>query len=70
MRDSDHRNCVFNWLCLYHNCINKPARWCELLGVKVIDPDGWRGKNGRPLEDKIGLPEFMQRIYQCTISYR
>lgn len=42
--------------------------WADLLGYRIYDPDGWRGKNGRPLTDLIDREEFDQRIVLCTIS--
>jgi hypothetical protein len=67
MANADHRNCVFNWLCLNYNKELEPERWAALLGIKIIDTDGWRGTKGRSFEDPIGLTEFMQRVFQCTI---
>jgi hypothetical protein len=26
-------------------CRRTPGEWCEMFGVKVVDPDGWRGRN-------------------------
>lgn len=70
MLDMKHRfytEIVWDWLVMYGTQQLPAKEWADLLHIKIIDPDGWRGKNGRPLEDKISLTEFMQRIYQCTI---
>lgn len=42
--------------------------WCDLTGIHLYDPDGWRGKDGRPLTDLIDREEFDRRIVLCTIS--
>lgn len=44
--------------------------WCDLLGIRLYDPDGWRGPKGRPLTDLIDKEEFDRRIMICTISLK
>lgn len=48
------------------NALKTPAEWCLLEGVEILDPDGWRGHNGRPWEDPITLAEFRERLIACT----
>lgn len=43
-----------------------PAEWCRIEGVEILDPDGWRGANGRPWNDPITLAEFQERLVVCT----
>lgn len=44
-----------------------PAVWCKLKGFKIMDPDGWRGANGRMFDDPITEQEFNYRASQSTI---
>jgi hypothetical protein len=46
--------------------LKTPDDWCRTQGVQVLDPDGWRGRNGRPWEDPISLAEFQERLVTCT----
>ena len=47
-----------------------PDKWCELLQVKIIDPDGWHGctKQGITYGSPILLSEFIRRLKRCTIQ--
>lgn len=47
--------------------LKTPDEWCKLLGYEVMDPDGWRGSNGRPWTDPISQAEFEARIVTCTL---
>jgi hypothetical protein len=47
--------------------LKTPDEWCKLLGYEVMDPDGWRGSNGRPWMDPISQAEFEARIVTCTL---
>lgn len=60
---------TFDFLCTHlGNKIRKPtAEWCELLGVRVMDPDGWRGIHACPLEKPLTLSDFIGRIKRSTI---
>jgi hypothetical protein len=46
--------------------LRTPDEWCRIQGVQVLDPDGWRGRNGRPWMDPISLAEFQERLVTCT----
>lgn len=43
-----------------------PDQWCAKYGIRIHDPDGWRGRNGRPFTDRITLAEFQHRATRCT----
>ena len=46
--------------------LKTPDEWSKLEGVEILDPDGWRGRNGRPWTDPITLAEFQERLIVCT----
>ena len=46
----------------------RPDEWCAILGVRVLDPDGWRGENGRDWADAVGLAEFVRRCWPSTVG--
>ena len=50
--------------------LKTPDAWLAELhpGTQVLDPDGWRGKNGRPWSDPITRDEFQHRFALCTIT--
>ena len=58
---------LFHFLCLHTGKRYTPARWAELVGIAIIDADGWRGFDFR---DTCDLPTFIQRAKVCTIGPR
>ncbi len=41
--------------------------WCDLMGLKVIDPDGWdRGNFEKSWSEKTSFDEFMRRYNEST----
>ncbi len=46
----------------------EPERWAALLGVEIIDWDGWRGKGSPDWREPCGLLEFVKRVSECTIA--
>lgn len=50
-----------------------PETWSALLGVIVMDPDGWRSRtlNHPPKDwyDPIRLPEFLDRAMPSTVKH-
>ena len=46
--------------------LKTPGAWCAELGYEVLDPDGWRGSEGRPWTDPITRAEFEERLVTCT----
>lgn len=48
--------------------------WLELFEIELIDPDGWRGVDSRPMQarllDLITLEEFWTRLTSSTILPR
>lgn len=45
-----------------------PDEWCTLLGVRVIDGDGWRDNSGRKWFDPITREEFLERFKRSTTT--
>jgi hypothetical protein len=46
------------------------AVWSWLLGITVLDPDGWNRKNFKESwDEKITYTEFMERAMRSTASY-
>jgi hypothetical protein len=47
--------------------LRTPDEWANDLGIHILDPDGWRGPNGRNFSDPIAADEFDRRVWMCTI---
>lgn len=45
-----------------------PEEWCAVTGVRIMDPDGWRGPEGRPWDDRIDKTEFQLRASVSTTN--
>lgn len=48
--------------------LHTPAEWCQRLGVRVIDPHGWRGIGGVSWNNPISKGEFVGRAAISTTS--
>jgi len=67
---------ILNWLKLHHDKVYTPEKWAEVLEIKIIDPDGWRGQHGptrkywfgRDFKAPIPLEEFLIRLNNSTIA--
>jgi len=46
----------------------KPCEWEKIDGIKIIDPDGWRGINGKSFEEPITRAEWEERKNESTIN--
>lgn len=44
-------------------------KWSKLLGITILDPDGWRNDN-TPLEKKITLDDYLNRMSYSTIMLK
>ena len=48
-----------------------PSGWEALMGVTIMDPDGWRTRTQsyepRPFNDPVRLPEFLGRALPSTL---
>jgi hypothetical protein len=44
-----------------------PDEWEELTAIHVLDPDGWRGANGKDWYIPITREEFHRRALYSTI---
>jgi hypothetical protein len=49
--------------------VQKPSEWAKEQRIVIIDPDGWRGKDGRDFEDPISEAEFERRKMISTIMH-
>lgn len=49
--------------------LRTPQEWCDLLGARVMDPDGWRDGT-RSWNEPITKAEFDRRLNVCTIDGR
>lgn len=47
-----------------------PDEWCELLGLDVLDPDGWRVPDSMPWGTPITRAEFEQRASISAVRPR
>lgn len=43
-----------------------PEEWCETYGLRIADPDGWRGADAPDWFAPIGLAEFHRRALEST----
>jgi hypothetical protein len=49
--------------------LKTPEQWqAAMPEVEILDPDGWRGANGRPWTDRISRREYLERRAQCTVT--
>lgn len=48
--------------------LRTPGEWQCRKGIRILDPDGWRGRDGRPWSDPITEAEFDQRAAPSTQS--
>jgi hypothetical protein len=47
--------------------LRTPTEWASLLGIHILDPDGWRGTMRKDFGEPITAREFDQRVWKCTI---
>ncbi|PBC38518.1 hypothetical protein CJ179_38635 [Rhodococcus sp. ACS1] len=48
------------------NILRTPTEWSYRLGITILDPDGWRGKDGRNYLDPIDEDEYFRRMSVST----
>lgn len=48
--------------------LKTPDVWCQELGARIVDHDGWRGDPSRNWHDPISRAEFDRRLMRCTID--
>lgn len=46
----------------------QPEAWCGILGMRILDPDGWRAK-GKDYAEPVSLREFIELAQPCTMSF-
>jgi hypothetical protein len=56
---------IMRWLIRHADQNYTPKLWCELLGVRILDWDGWRDKD---VNTPIELTEFLTRYQYCTVE--
>ena len=44
----------------------KPAEWCMLEGIEILDADGWRGSRSQDFDEPVPRAEFLDRLSTCT----
>ena len=44
-----------------------PDDWCAILGVRMLDPDGWR-RDDKPYGEPVKLAEFVRRCWPSTLG--
>jgi len=59
---------VLNWLNKHLDKRYAPEKWAELLEIRIIDPDGWRGHRFDDFSQPIDLEEFVARVNKSTIA--
>lgn len=47
-----------------------PEEWQEITGIRVMDPDGWRGEFDPSWNQPISKAEFIQRASRSTVYGR
>ena len=52
---------VFKWMTLL------PIEWGQILGVEVLDPDGWR-QDGADFEAPTVLADYVRRVIVSTVK--
>jgi hypothetical protein len=50
--------------------LRTPTEWESVTGIRVIDPDGWRGVGGRSWEEPITEAEWDKRVSVSTIEHQ
>lgn len=46
-----------------------PDEWCKIRGIKILDPDGWRGPNDPSWDTPIDWMEFSERASRSTTTH-
>lgn len=47
---------------------HRPSTWERLTGIRIIDPDGWRGPHGKKWGAPITEEEWSQRMMVSTVA--
>ena len=50
--------------------LKTPREWEEVKGIRILDPDGWRGRNFKAFGAAISEEEFDQRMAMSTVDHR
>lgn len=48
--------------------LKTPEEWAALDNIRIWDPDGWRGPNGKSFKEPITKPEYNWRVCISTIQ--
>ncbi len=57
-----------NWEKIYAK--KSAHEWLKGEIVEILDPDGWRFKDGVTLDTPISYKDFCYRINLCTVLYK
>ncbi len=52
---------------MQHEIKRTPEEWAALIGVKILDPDGWRGSGGADFKAPCTWDQFLPRLNISTI---
>lgn len=50
--------------------LKTPDEWCEIKGIYIMDPDGWRSEGDPAWDEPISEEEFNWRSSASTIGPR
>lgn len=49
-----------------HKAKRTPTQWCHHFRTYILDPDGWRGADGKDFDERIDQFEFFIRWRNST----
>lgn len=53
--------------CFHFPELKTPDEWCQIKGLRVMDPDGWRGQHASHWSNAITEAEFDERAAMSTV---
>lgn len=70
----NHRKTIPCWAYQGHDRVDvgpvlrKPEEWAEIIGYRILDPDGWRMKGAPAWDDPITYRDFVWRFSMSTVG--
>lgn len=49
--------------------LRPPREWASLEGLRILDPDGWRGARAKDFEEPITRLEYEERVSISTVEH-
>lgn len=49
-----------------HFAVKTPEQWCDIKGITILDPDGWRGPHDPDIREPITEADFDRRVVRST----